>query len=237
MNLKRPMFAPSDSRGPTIGKDVQIAKFGIGRYENDILPKPSSGYTQTFGAAMEEAVKQIQKAEQISASGNIGQATWDVIWPLLDAYRQLQYRAFRVPPPPPTPEEIAFGKLLSAMKLMHENTPGYLLGGGHGVPLSAVSSYQKLDCSSSTSKALYEADLFEGREYALVSGQFYEWGEPGEGKFFTVYYNSTHVWTRLHKSAYWRFDTSPHGDGGRGPHLRYLPRFTGGFSARHWAGM
>lgn len=228
------MYNPADQRGPTVGKDVEIAKFGIGRYPGSPLPHPKAGYSMTFGEQMAVAVAFIQKQEKIPISRNIGDLTWAVIWQYLDAYRRWQYRNWSIPL---TFEEKAWEKLIAAMMEMDAHTPGYLLGGGHGVPLSTVSPYQRLDCSSSTSKALYEAGLFEGREYAIVSGLFDDWGAPGTGNYFTVYSNSMHVWTRLHKSKWWRFDTSPHGDGGRGPQLRYLPRFSGGFVARHYPGM
>jgi hypothetical protein len=106
--LKRSMFSPSDPRGPTRGEDVKIAKFGIGRFEDGLLPRPSTGYTETFGPAMEEAVKIIQKRRQIQATGNIGTETWDVIWNYLDAYRKYRYRMFKVPvaPSPPLIEPI-----------------------------------------------------------------------------------------------------------------------------------
>lgn len=170
--------------------------------------------------------------------GPFRQDDLDALWlPYMDAYARWMYRAYRVPPPPPSKEEVAFLKLVAAMKFMSDNTPGYLLGGGHGIPLDDVSAFQRLDCSSSTSKALFEAGLFDDRRYAIVSGQFNQWGKPGPGEMFTVYYNDGHVFIRLHKTAWWRFDTSPHGDGGRGPKLRYLPRFTTGFGARHWPGM
>lgn len=137
---------------------------------------------------------------------------------------------------PEAEAEERFQKMLVAMKLMSDATPGYLLGGGHGVLLSQVSPWQRLDCSSSTSKALYEAGMFPF-DYALVSWDFVRWGEAGPGRYFTVYYNYEHVWIRLLKSRWWRFDTSPHGDGGRGPKLRYLPRSSSTFRERHWPGM
>ena len=105
------------------------------------------------------------------------------------------------------------------------------------IPIKDIRYDQKLDCSSSTSKALYDAGLFEGRDYAIVSGSFDLWGAPGKGRTFSVYYNGDHVWIRLHRTKWWRFDTSPHGDGGRGPRLRMLPRFTRGFAVRHFPGM
>ena len=51
-----------------------------------------------------ELQKVIQPREGIPASGNIGQATWDVLWELLDAYRKAQYVAWTVPViPKPNP--------------------------------------------------------------------------------------------------------------------------------------
>jgi hypothetical protein len=140
-------------------------------------------------------------------------------------------------PPQPTKEELIFDKLFASMKQMSDHTPGYRFGGGHGVPLYRVSSYQGLDCSSSTSKALYDAGIFP-HTYAWVSGDFARsFGQPGTGKLFTIYANWEHVWIRLYKGNYWRFDTSPHGDGGRGPKLRKLPRFSSTFTARHYPGL
>src|SRR6187397_1077915 len=100
MRLKRPMY-----HGKTVGKDVAIAKFAVGRYEDGLLPKPSGGYTEQFGPALYEALqKVIQPREGIPHSGDIGQATWDVLWELLDAYRRAQYVAFKVPViPKPNP--------------------------------------------------------------------------------------------------------------------------------------
>jgi hypothetical protein len=136
------------------------------------------------------------------------------------------------------PYENMFNKMLASMESLSAHTPGYQLGGGHGILLKNVSPYQKLDCSSSCSKVLYDAGMFP-HEIAQVSGEFaWTYGNPGTGeKYFTVYANSEHVWIRLYKSKWWRFDTSPHGDGGRGPKLRRLPRFSSTFTARHWPGM
>jgi hypothetical protein len=92
-------------KGPTFGKDVEIAKFAVGRYEDGLLPKPITGYTKNFGPGLYEALhKVIQPREGIPASGDIGQATWDVLWPLLDDYHRWQYRMWKVPViPKPSP--------------------------------------------------------------------------------------------------------------------------------------
>lgn len=106
--LKRPMYHGGHPKGPTIGKDVQIAKFAVGRYETNLLPPPPGGYTKTFGTGLREALSVvIQPNEGIPPSGNIGQATWDVLWPLLDDYHRWQYRVWTppvIPKPNPVPD-------------------------------------------------------------------------------------------------------------------------------------
>lgn len=136
------------------------------------------------------------------------------------------------------PNTIHWAKLLMAMRQLNNKTAGYSFGAGHGPPLRSMSAKDKFDCSSSTSKVLYDAGLFPS-EYAWSSGDFYNYGVPGKGKYFTIYYNSGHVWIKLEKSFYNRFDTSPYSssDSRRGPRLRFLPRLTSGFSSRHWPGM
>jgi len=106
--IKRPMYPPGHPKGPTSGKDVQIMKWGIHRYETGVLPRPEDGFTDDFGVAMREALKRvIQPAEGIDATGAIGQATFDVLWQYLDDYRRQQYRRWTPPPPkvtlPPVP--------------------------------------------------------------------------------------------------------------------------------------
>ena len=68
----------------------------------------------------------------------------------------------------------------------------------------------------------------------FVSGQYQTWGEPGPGKYFTVMCNPEHIWLRFNGiGSYWRFDTSPYGSGGYGPHMRSHapPRPTGSRNA------
>jgi peptidoglycan hydrolase CwlO-like protein len=72
----------------------------------------------------------------------------------------------------------------------------YIWGGGHG-------SFQALgyDCSGSTSFVLNAAGLLSAPE---VSGDFESYGDPGPGKWVTIYANAGHVWMEI---AGWRFDT------------------------------
>lgn len=114
-------------------------------------------------------------------------------------------------------------------------SPGYLFGGGHTRPLSQIRATEFLDCSSSVSRLLYLTGFWDGASWARVSGGFADWGVPGKGKYFTVWYSPTHVWIQFHGlGKYWRFDTSPWGFGRRGAHVRRTPRPTVGFKPRHW---
>jgi peptidoglycan hydrolase CwlO-like protein len=72
----------------------------------------------------------------------------------------------------------------------------YIYGGGHA-------SFQAngYDCSGSVSYALAAAGLVSS---PMVSGQFENWGDPGPGRWITIYANAGHVWMTV---AGWRFDT------------------------------
>lgn len=128
------------------------------------------------------------------------------------------------------------GDLVSECKRLSDKTPGYLWGGGHGPKLSTLVSSQGLDCSSSTSLALYRADLFDDT-VAWVSRKFAsDYGEKGEGDEFTVYANAGHVFIQgRDEDGPWRFDTGGP-DGGNGPKLHRNHRPTDGFTPRRWKG-
>ncbi|HEX6782886.1 MAG TPA: hypothetical protein VF125_12800 [Solirubrobacterales bacterium] len=102
-------------------------------------------------------------------------------------------------------------------------TTPYVWGGGHGSFES--SGY---DCSGSVSYALHGAGLLES---PLDSTGLSTWGEPGPGRWITVYANAGHAWMVVAGIA---FDTS----GGAGP--RWHDPWASspeGFVARHPAGL
>ena len=102
-------------------------------------------------------------------------------------------------------------------------TTPYIWGGGHGSFES--SGY---DCSGSVSFALHGAGLLES---PLDSTGLSTWGEPGPGRWITVYANAGHAWMVV---AGISFDTS----GGAGP--RWHDPWASspeGFVARHPAGL
>lgn len=152
------------------------------------------------------------------------------------------------PKPEPRPETVTVSrddeatgsgkaaKLYQAAQRFHGP---YVWGGGHGPPLKDVGFSDGMDCSSSVSKALFEAGLF-GHDVALVSGALAaQYGEAGEGRLFTVWAHSGHVFIEFKGlGRYKRFDTSPqNGETARGPRVRDRMRSTAGFTPRHWPGL
>jgi len=100
----------------------------------------------------------------------------------------------------------------------------YKWGGGHG-------RWQDTgyDCSGSVSFALASAGLLGG---PLASGPLMHWGEPGPGRWITVWTNPGHVFLEV---AGVRFDTS--GTRVTGSRWQAEMRSTAGFVARHPAGL
>src|SRR5262249_14707506 len=101
----------------------------------------------------------------------------------------------------------------------------YIWGGGHGA--WADKGY---DCSGSVSFALPGAGLLES---PLTSGNFMNWGEPGPGKWVTIYASDGHVFMYV---AGLRFDTSGRG-ANKGTRWQANLRSTAGFVAVHPPGL
>ncbi len=98
-------------------------------------------------------------------------------------------------------------------------TTPYIWGGGHGSFES--SGY---DCSGAVSYALHGGGFLES---PLDSTGLETWGEPGPGKWITVYANAEHAWMMIAGLA---FDTV----GGPGPRWHSSPVDSPeGFIARH----
>ena len=100
----------------------------------------------------------------------------------------------------------------------------YLYGGGHG-----GFKDNAYDCSGSISYALAAAGLVNS---PMASGPFMSWGEPGPGKWITIYANPGHMFMVV---AGWRFDTTALRGGGT--RWTRTMRPTGGFVARHPPGL
>jgi hypothetical protein len=103
-------------------------------------------------------------------------------------------------------------------------TTPYVWGGGH----ASFYSYG-YDCSGAVSFALYGAGLLDS---PLTSGSLESYGEPGPGKWITIYANATHTYMVI---GGLRWDTV--GDAnGTGPRWHAEPPYPAGFVVRHPAG-
>jgi hypothetical protein len=100
----------------------------------------------------------------------------------------------------------------------------YLWGGGHGKWVD-----KGYDCSGSVSFVLASAGYLEA---PLASGPLMSWGEPGRGKWVTIYSHQGHVFMEV---AGIRFDTS--GARETGSRWQNELRSTAGFVARHPPGL
>ncbi len=101
----------------------------------------------------------------------------------------------------------------------------YIWGGGH----ASFYSYG-YDCSGSVSFALFGGGLIPR---PLTSGELESWGEPGPGKWITVYANAGHTFAEI---AGLRWDTV--GDeNGTGPRWHLAPASSQGFVVRHPPGL
>jgi len=123
-------------------------------------------------------------------------------------------------PPLEAPEEVK--QIIEAGNIIARSP--YLWGGGHGKWLD-----KGYDCSGSVSFALAAAGLLSG---PLASGPLMSWGEPGRGKWVTIYANNGHVFMEV---AGIRFDTS--NSRVTGSRWGNELRSTSGFVARHPAGL
>jgi hypothetical protein len=123
-------------------------------------------------------------------------------------------------PPLEAPEEVK--QIIEAGNIIARSP--YKWGGGHGRWLDTG-----YDCSGSVSFALAAAGLLDG---PLASGPLMSWGEPGRGKWVTIWSNPGHVFMEV---AGIRFDTS--GRQVTGSRWQNAMRSTSGFVARHPAGL
>lgn len=100
----------------------------------------------------------------------------------------------------------------------------YRYGGGHATWVDTA-----YDCSASISFAFAAAGLISA---PMVSGELARWGEPGPGRWITVYANGGHTFMFV---AGLRFDTS--GLAATGSRWQASTRPVAGFAVRHPVGL
>lgn len=103
----------------------------------------------------------------------------------------------------------------------------YVFGGGHGRLHD-----RGYDCSGAVSYVLHHAGLLRG---PLTSRGFLNYGEPGPGRYITLFVSKGHVFMSI---CGLRFDTSDWGAGrGDGPKWRPKSRKFSGYVMRHPSGL
>jgi len=110
----------------------------------------------------------------------------------------------------------------------------YAYGGGHGLPLSEVAP--TYDCSSSVEHLLYGGGLLPVT-YDAASGTLESFGEPGPGRWVTLYANADHVFMYVAGLRWDTHNAAGPDDGSTGIGWHPLIRSSAGFVARHPAGL
>ncbi len=119
----------------------------------------------------------------------------------------------------------------AANRIIHTS---YCYAGGHGSWNSSC-----YDCSGAVSYVLHGAGLLSS---AMPSGDFESWGQPGPGRWITIYTNPNHIWIVIAGRAYDTADFGgPNVPDGSGPRWRSDPTGNLGdgqqYTVRHPAGL
>lgn len=185
--------------------------------------------TARMGDTAVKRLRTFQQHNHLHVDGVYGPATHRKLAPFFDAYGQHLYNKYVV--------DTALAKARAMVEFGRLFDRGYMYGGEHDATLVDDTPHGYFDCSSSTSFMLYHFGLMPGSQ-AQVSTFFESYGVAGRGRYVTVHANADHVWVEFSlPEGYFRFDTSPHGDGAHGPRIRTLRRSDLGFVHRHPSGM
>jgi peptidoglycan hydrolase-like protein with peptidoglycan-binding domain len=187
----------------------------------------------TFGPLTETNVRAFERAQRLRADGVVSRADATVLRKVVADVAKPPAAPGPPPPPPafatlradgtaaaPASAPAAVRATIAAANEI-ASTP-YLWGGGH-----ARWDDKGYDCSGSVSFALHGAGLLDASE---DSTGFESYGEPGPGRWITLYANADHVYAVI---AGLRYDTS-----GANPSRWQAPMRSGaGFVVRHPAGL
>jgi hypothetical protein len=110
----------------------------------------------------------------------------------------------------------------------------YTYGGGHGTPLDEVAS--TYDCSSSIEHLLYGGRLLPVG-YDAASGTLESFGQPGPGRWVTIYASADHVFMYVAGLRWDTHNAAGPDDGSAGIGWHPLVRDAAGFVVRHPVGL
>lgn len=151
-------------------------------------------------------------------TGGLTPAAVDVCTPTAKA--KLLSTGELIPPKSAPPRVVAVIEAANKIR-----TKPYIYGGGH-----ARWWDRGYDCSGAVSFALYGAGLLDT---PLVSGSLASYGEPGPGKWITIYANAGHTYAVI---AGLRWDTAGNPEGVSGPRWHVEPPYPEGYEVRHPVG-
>ena len=185
---EHPTAPPTRDRAPVSGADAV-------RRLQEALHVEADG---NFGPETERAVKRYQSAHGLEVDGVVGPATWRALG--IDSHSTLHPRHPRTGAAGGGSSSSAGGgsdvvaRVIAAADEIA--TRPYVFGGGHG-------SFQSVgyDCSGSVSYALHGGGLLSSPE---DSSELESYGDPGPGRYITIYANSEHAWMVIDGR---RFDT------------------------------